>query len=983
MSAEPAPLSPSFPAPLAPARLGRPERIAFALLAALATLLLAAWQIPPLLDWSRYRGTIATFASARLGRRVAITGQVRLNLLPRPVLLADGVSLADRGDGISARLGTLRLEVALPSLLAGHIVPRALSLDNPTARLPWPPPRGTAPHLPARVAGAFSATVNGGTLIVGGITLRDITGSLRTDPDTGAFAAQGNARLAGLPWRFTALLGAPGADGVSPLSLTLDGLPALQFAPEPQSAPATQAATAARTAPDAQPASPRRLTPDVQPGPNRQPAPDLQHAPDMRGTGGAFTGRLLADGSLAGTLVLRGPDLSRLGGGPAIAWQAQGAIAGEGLTLRTPALDLRLAGEPGRADITLRLDPPAALTVHASLGRLPAGAWMLSLLRNATHSAIAADIDLAASALQTPRALLRSPRLHLVLGPEGAAVRAASIILPGGTKLAGSGSIDPAGGRAAGQLDMQAPALHDMLDWLAGSALGLPVSILATADLHGAFAAEPGRLTWSGLSGRVDGSPVTGKLDTTLAVRPSLSIDLSTPRLPLAGWDWPPARPSPAFMPRLAAMLDLRDVTLKLAAGQIDWPGLPLDHAMLEAEANGSGITLHRLALDLATHPHTPAHPDATDGIATPGHVEASGHLGFDGTLEDGRADLATPDAASLPAAWRVPARLWQGGFHLALKGAGPPRDIAVALRADLGDLRAEAEGHLDATSPALEATATLRHPGAPRLLDALGLGDTRAWLDDGSFAMLAHLALSPHLLQARDFSIAAGALQIGGAFAARLNPGGLQIDGDLDAPMLALPALANWPAISAAPLDWALLRTLQARIAIKADRVLSGLTPLATDAAATLLAGNGVAFIGDARAHLPHGELAGALALDSRQDPPAVAALGTVTGLASETLLPATPSPPGLALQGGLMDVSADVYATRLQPGRVACWLGRDVAHRSAWRLAGRDGPGRGGGRPVRARTGPPGTPGARLDDGRDRAARRTHRRQSAQWRG
>ena len=160
--------------------------------------------------------------------------------------------------------------MALSSLLVGHVVPTALALDDPTATLPLAaatrhrPPSARARH------GAFAATVNGGTLIVGGLALHDITGSLRTDPDTGAFAAQGNARVAGLPWRFTALLGAPRTDGVSALSLTLDG----RSAPRPSA-----------------------------------------EAPDMQGTGGAYQGSLLADGTMAGTFVLRGPDLSRLGGG--------------------------------------------------------------------------------------------------------------------------------------------------------------------------------------------------------------------------------------------------------------------------------------------------------------------------------------------------------------------------------------------------------------------------------------------------------------------------------------------------------------------------------------------------------------------------------------------------------------------------------------------------------------------------------------------
>ena len=49
--------------------------------------------VPPPLDWDRYRESIATLASDRLGREVRIAGPVSLTLLPEPVLTAAGVSL--------------------------------------------------------------------------------------------------------------------------------------------------------------------------------------------------------------------------------------------------------------------------------------------------------------------------------------------------------------------------------------------------------------------------------------------------------------------------------------------------------------------------------------------------------------------------------------------------------------------------------------------------------------------------------------------------------------------------------------------------------------------------------------------------------------------------------------------------------------------------------------------------------------------------
>ncbi len=843
MPAEPAPLSPSFAAPRARARLGRGDAIVLALLAALAILVLAAWQIPPMLDWSRFRGAIATTASARLGRPVSIEGQVRLSLLPRPMLMADHVSLPDRGDGLSARIGTLRLEVALSSLLAGHVVPRALSLDDPQVSLPWPPPRGTRAHLPARAAGEFAATITGGTLAIGGMTLHDVTASLRTDPDTGSFAAQGNARAAGLPWRFTALLGAAGTDGISPVNLTLDG----------------------------------------------RAAPRAAGVADMQGTGGAFHGRLLADGTVLGTMVLRGPDLSRLGAGPALAWQVQGGISASAQGLRAPALDLRLADSPGKASLAWDLAAQTALSVRASVGRLPAGAWMWRALQRAPLAGLTAELDLSADAVQAPGGPLQSVHVRASLGAAGASVHAASAILSGGTRVEASGDIRPRSSLFTGPVHVSGTALHGTLRWLGWQeADRLPSTLLNSTDLRASLTATPGRLDFSSLHGSLDGGQVTGSVAVGMDGRPELTIALATDRLPLAawsGWPWLQTLPSASLLHAVSGA----DATVSLRAGQIAWPGLPMRNAGLQAGFTRAGLAVSRLALDLPG-----------------GHVEASGSLGSDGRLTGGHFDLAAQDAAQLPPVWRVAPALWQGGFHLALTGAGPPGDISAQLRADLGDLRAEAEAHIDAAAPRMAATVTLRHPGAPRLLAALGVPGARAWLDDGSFAWLGHLIVSPGHVQARDFSLSAGALQIGGRLNAAFLPAGLRLAGTIDAPSLALPA---WPAVWDAPLAWGWLHGVDGNIGIRAARVLSGLVPMATEASATLLMGSGVAMLQDGHARLGAGQVAGEFAVDSTQDPPAASLIATARDIAMGTLPPDSAAPPGVALRGGTIDLALDLH--------------------------------------------------------------------------
>ena len=698
---------PVAPAARRPAGTRLPERLALAGLAFAGVVALAAWQIPPLLDWSRYKQAIAHYASARLGRHVTIAGQVRLLLLPRAMLMADGVTLADRGDGISARLGTMRLEVSLASLLAGRVVPRDLALEQPEATLPWPLPRAAAPGMRPTVANEFSANIGNGSLRIGGALFHDISASIHTDPDSGAFGAQGSAVIAGLPWHFSARIGAPGADGISPLTLTLDG----------------QAAH-------------RR---------------ERQGQPSLEGTGGVFRGRILPDGSVTGTLTMRGPDLSRLGAGPASPWQVQGPVQGDAATLSAPDLAFTLAGAPGHANATLRLGPSAALALGVHAGQIALGPWLLPLIRAAPALPMRLTLDATAATLQGGTMI--NPRAVLANGPGGLTLDSASATLPGGAALDLSGAMPP-GGAFSGRMHLAAPTLRRTLAWLAPGTATLPAGVLTRADVRAAFAvAAPHAaitgavgtdtagtgtaltgIALTGIAGTVDASTVTGSLTVT----PNAP---STPNLSLGADPAAPAAAPPTV--RAALTVDRIDLTPWSAAGLAGFAGtdaavalqagtatigpLSTRAALLDLQTGPAGFSLHRLAADL---------PGA--------HLEASGVLGWDGTVADGRLDLAAPDAAALPAAWRQPPGLWQGPFHLALTGAGPAANLAAQLRADLGDLRAEAEARVDMTAFRVTATVTVRHPGAPRLLDALGLPGAGQWLENGSVALLAHLTARP-----------------------------------------------------------------------------------------------------------------------------------------------------------------------------------------------------------------------------------------------
>ena len=130
--------------------------VALAMLASLA--LLAMWQVPQWLDWTRYRANIEVLAAAMLGKSVTIQGPITLTLLPQPVLTAAQVSVGGGGPtDFSIQVDALRLRVALWPLIAGRLDARELVVHGPNLRIPWPMDTGRMLPRPPDWLAAFAA----------------------------------------------------------------------------------------------------------------------------------------------------------------------------------------------------------------------------------------------------------------------------------------------------------------------------------------------------------------------------------------------------------------------------------------------------------------------------------------------------------------------------------------------------------------------------------------------------------------------------------------------------------------------------------------------------------------------------------------------------------------------------------------------------------------------------------------------------------
>ncbi|MBV9736157.1 MAG: AsmA family protein, partial [Acidisphaera sp.] len=831
----------------------------FGLAALLALVAAAAWLAPGLLDWNRYRANIATLASAELGRTVRIDGPVTLTLLPEPVLTASRVAVADAGDGVTITAAALRLRVGLGPLLRGRIDARELVLRGADLHLPWPIAPGIFVRRPDWLA-QLSARIENGQLEVAGVTLTGIDATLSAGEE-GGYAAAGTARFSGRPWRFSARLSEVGADGAAGLDLAIDGQ-----------------------------------------GPTQ-------------GTGASFTGQLAPDGTLAGRVAGRGPDLSQLLPAPAVPFRAEGRLTLASGLAAADDLALEIGGSPARGAVALRLTPAPRLDLALASSRLDLDAWLPVLLRGGVF-ALPVGLDLSAEAAQLGGGTLRRLRAAFDLADYAATLREATAILPGEANVRLSGRITRDAAQQPhfeGQGALTAPDFRTTLHWLAAAGLqpleALPERVLRSIDIAATVLAEPGRLALSGISGECDGDQLTGVLSLAVAPRLAVAASLQLDRLELQPW-------LPASLPRLREvphMLAGFDADLQLDVQKARWGAVAIDGLGLDAVAAGGGLTVRRLT-------------GAVQGV----QASLAGSIGGDGAISDGKlAASATSEAA---VAGLLPPRLqdfpafWHGPARLQIEAAGSPAALGLRIGLDFADARLEAQPTINLPGRSWSGPLTLRHPGAPRLLEALGLRGAPSWIGDGSLALVAQLVGSPGRLAADSFDLRAGALHAGGQLTLERTEGGPRLGGRISAETLPLPD----PNIrSPEPLPLPALRGWEASVRVEAGHVLAGLAPVLEQAAATVVLSDGTLRLDGLTGRLGGGRLAGTLVLEAAAEPPRLALQASLAG--------ASVSGPSLDLPfdivAGVLDGSLDLLATGHSPAALLATLGGRV------RLAARSG--------------------------------------------
>jgi hypothetical protein len=788
-------------------------------LAVLAALvLLAAWQVPQWLDWTRYRATIEVLASATLGQPVVIRGPITLTLLPQPVLTAAQVNVGgSEPTNLSIHVDALRLRVAPWPLIAGRVDARELVLRGPDLRIPWPTGPAMFRTRPPSWLAAFAVRVENGRLTVGRVAFSGIDATLAT-LETGALSAAGMAQFGDLGWNFTARLTAAGADGAAGLNVTLDG------------------------------------------------------QGKANGLGASVAGQLAADGTLAGTIASRGPNLAVLLPAPPVPFRADGRLTVGSGQAAIDGLALEIGGSPASGSVALRVAPQQRLDVALSASRLDLDAWLPVLLRAGTTIAgidVPTGFAFSTEAAPLGGGTLEHVRAAFDLVGNDFVVRYASASLPGNGRLHLSGRIardDPAHPRFEGDARLDAPVLRTTLRWLdeampgtipAGGLSGTPNGVLQRAELSAHVVTGGGAISLSQLAGSIDDAPVVGSISFKRGEPPSLKADLTLDRLVLDPW-LPVRPPDLAGLSRLASGVDAE---LRFNVRQATWAGSTINGLAVDAAIEAGSVLLRRI-----------------EGAARGAHVVASGMLGEDGRLSDGLLTLVTSDASPLadllPNAWRATPAFWHGPAYLEVQAAGPQEALATNARLALADTQLEARPTVDLRSGAWTGTLTLRHPGARRLIGMLGLSERLgvpglpAWLGDGSLSLVAHLTGAPSRLAADTFDLTASTLHAGGDVALDQGSAEPRLTGHVHADSLSIPVP---DADSDVPLPLGVLRGWRGDLRVEAGSLLAGSRPVLRDASVDLAVADDRLRFEQFSAKLGSGAVSGEFTFDAAAGPPSL----------------------------------------------------------------------------------------------------------------
>ena len=342
-----------------------------------------------------------------------------------------------------------------------------------------------------------------------------------------------------------------------------------------------------------------------------------------------------------------------------------------------------------------------------------------------------------------------------------------------------------------------------------------------------------------------------------------------------------------------------------MSAAHPVWHGQTLDQAGLALHCQGGAVTLQRATL---------TGPDVSASLS--GEVEAGGKV------TGGRLDvtLGKTEAlgARLPVGWRAAAGLLRGRGTLSATGAGPPGALAIAAVANVSDGEAQVNGVLDLAGEHWKGGVALQHPGAPRLLSALGLTDASSWLGDGSLSFQSNADITAQGAALSSFALSAGLLHMNGDLQVRAGGERPVVTGTVQADSLPMPVP---PLRSVNPWPLGMLHALDGKVTVQAAHLLWDLAPFGDAAAATVSLSDGDLRVDDFTGTIAGGRFAGRVEVKAGS-PPSLAVAGTLSGAVLDEPAFGT----ALDLASGTADVTVDLSAMGYSPAGLLAKLNGPV---------------------------------------------------------
>lgn len=435
--------------------------------------LAAVWIGPRLISWEGQRNNLAALAAERLGRPVALQGQLRVTLLPQPILEADEVHVGQDEGGLGVKAQTLRLKLGLLPLILGRLEARDLVLVGADIRLPWPLPAAGALRPPPWLSD-FAARIEASRVTLGEVALENVAARLVAPGPLDAVRLEGSFMRAGAEARFQAVLGRPGYDGIGTLELRLNG----------------------------------------------------------QGASLVTRGALLAEGGYEGRVEASGAYLSAFLPAPALPFRITGRIRASEDRIITPDLAVEFDGGTGRTAAEIQLTPDAKMDLAVSMNRLDLDPW-IAAMRAQRDWPFPIVLDIAAESARWQGKELR--RFKAGIAREGARMTLTDIaaLLPGEAELEARGAT--LGERLELALTITGPSLRDSFAAFGVTVAAPDPARLRRFEARGRVVLEPNLVEAPEFSLLLDGQRFAGAGALRLGARPALGLGLSIDALALDG----------------------------------------------------------------------------------------------------------------------------------------------------------------------------------------------------------------------------------------------------------------------------------------------------------------------------------------------------------------------------------------------------------------------------------------------------------------